>query len=81
MSLPASVIAFKKTVLHPTHVTTYNQLAASAKTPAQVQSAEGESDPNRTIARLSILVDEGLAVQNRVGGNVNGATLSTYQLS
>ena len=77
----AAVIIFKKTVLHPTHVTTYNKLTASPQTPAQIAAAEGNSDQNAVVRKLSVLVDEGLAVQPRSPSNANGATLSTFQLS
>jgi len=80
MSQPASVIAFKKTVLTTPHVNTYNQLSASAKSPAMIAAANG-TDAVSEATRLSLLVDEGLAVQRRVPNNPNGATTTTYQLA
>lgn len=76
----AAVIAFKKAVLTTPHVNTYNQLSASPKTPAAIAAANGTDAASET-SRLSLLVDEGLAVQPRVPNNPNGATQSTYQLS
>lgn len=79
MSLPASVVAFKKTVLDPKHVTTYNALSASPATTAAIAAAEGNSDQGVVMRKLSLLVDEGLATQPRA--SLNAPTPTTFQLS
>lgn len=70
----ASVIATKKAVLTTPHVTAYNQLTSSAQTAVTIKAALGDPDTNTTQRKLSLLVDEGLAVQVRSPNNPNGST-------
>lgn len=76
----AAVIATKKVQLTTPYVTTYNQLTSSPVILATIASATNDTVVGAT-QKLSLLIDEGLAVQLRSPNNPNGATLSTYKLS
>lgn len=79
MSAPNS--AFRTAHLEQKHVNAYNQLSSSAKTVATLQSALGDADVNTTQRKLSLLIDEGLAVQVRSPNNPNGKPTGTFQLA
>jgi DNA-binding MarR family transcriptional regulator len=69
--------AFRTSKLETKHATVLSALSSAPQTSAQIAAAIGTTAAD-AVKKLSILIDEGLAIQNK---SAKGASLDSYQLA